>query len=144
MVIFTDGACSGNPGPGAWAAILKYGEHEKILAGFEPLTTNNRMEMAAVVHALKALKEPCRVTVHTDSQYLKNGITRWIHRWRQSGWITSEKTPVKNRDLWEELDVLSKAHSVTWVWLKGHSGHRDNERCDRIARNFIKLCNNAV
>lgn len=142
VIVFTDGACSGNPGPGAWAAILRYSDYEKMLAGYEPVTTNNRMEMTAVVHALRALRKPCRVVVHTDSQYLKNGITIWIHQWKERGWMTTGKTPVKNRDLWEELDDLVGRHSVKWVWIRGHSGYSDNEKCDRIARGFIQLCQN--
>lgn len=100
------------------------------------------MEITAVIQALKALRKPCCVVIHTDSQYLKNGITRWIQRWKENGWVTSEKTPVKNRDLWEELELLIQSHRVTWVWVKGHSGHRENERCDRIAKGFVKLCSN--
>ncbi len=136
--IFTDGACRGNPGPGAWAAILRYKDKEKVITGYEDCTTNNRMEMMAVINAFKQLKEPCRVIVYTDSQYLKNGITSWINGWKRKGWKTSAGTPVKNRDLWEELDRLVHKHSVEWKWIKGHSNHFENERCDRLAKEVIK------
>lgn len=135
--IYTDGACQGNPGPGGWGAILRFKAHEKEISGYSPQTTNNQMEMRAVIEALKMLKERCRVRLHTDSQYLKNGITRWIHGWKRNGWVTSEKLPVKNRELWEELDRLSQRHEIEWVWVRGHAGHPENERCDELARNEI-------
>ena len=116
---------------------MKYKDKEKILTGHEPHTTNNRMELLAVINGLKALKRPCSVAVHTDSQYLKNGITLWIHKWKKNGWKTANKTPVKNRDLWEELDRLSNIHTIKWQWIKGHMGHPENERCDKIAKQTI-------
>lgn len=136
--IFTDGACSGNPGPGGWGALLRYQQVEKELSGFDPMTTNNRMEMAAVIEALRALKEPCDVVICTDSQYLRNGITSWIHKWKRNGWRTSGKEPVKNKDLWEALDEAAQSHSVEWKWVKGHAGHPENERCDALARQAIR------
>jgi ribonuclease HI len=135
--IFTDGACSGNPGPGGWGAILRYRGIEKELSGSAPDTTNNRMELTAVLEAVRALKEPCRVTLCTDSTYLRDGITKWIIRWKQNGWKTSTKEPVKNRDLWEALDAAVQPHEVEWVWVKGHSDHPENERCDALARAAI-------
>ena len=135
--IFTDGACSGNPGPGGWAAILRYRDREKEISGSSPCTTNNQMELTAVIQALKALKEPCHVIVYTDSRYLQKGITQWIHRWRKNGWKTAGKAPVKNQDLWKELDRLTRIHRVEWRWVPGHSGHPENERCDRLARGAI-------
>ncbi|MHC1727129.1 MAG: ribonuclease HI [Syntrophobacteraceae bacterium] len=137
MDIFTDGACQGNPGPGGWGAILRFKGHEKEISGYAPHTTNNQMEMQAVIEALKMLKEPCRVILHTDSQYLKNGITLWIQGWKRNGWKTAGKLPVKNRKLWEELDELSQQHRIEWVWVRGHAGHPENERCDELARNEI-------
>jgi ribonuclease HI len=136
--IFTDGACSGNPGPGGWGALLRYQQVEKELSGFDPMTTNNRMEMAAVIEALRGLKEPCDVVICTDSQYLRNGITSWIHKWKRNGWRTSGKEPVKNKDLWEALDEAAQSHSVEWKWVKGHAGHPENERCDALARQAIR------
>jgi ribonuclease HI len=135
--IYTDGACSGNPGPGGWAAILRYKSNEKEISGFEKETTNNRMEMKAVIEALRMLKEPCSVKVHSDSRYLRDGITRWVPEWKRNGWITKAKQPVKNRELWECLDDLSRKHRVEWVWVEGHSGHVENERCDELARREI-------
>ncbi len=135
--IFTDGACSGNPGPGGWAALLRYQGHEKRLSGSSPRTTNNQMELTAVVEALKALKEPCRVLLFTDSQYVQKGITQWIQTWKKNGWKTSKKEPVKNRELWEELDRLASVHQVEWRWIKGHEGQRENEICDALARAAI-------
>ncbi|MEJ5347621.1 MAG: ribonuclease HI [Desulfosoma sp.] len=135
--IFTDGACSGNPGPGGWAALLRYQGHEKRLSGSSPRTTNNQMELTAVVEALKALKEPCRVLLFTDSQYVQKGITQWIHTWKKNGWKTSKREPVKNRELWEELDRLASVHQVEWRWIKGHEGQRENEICDALARAAI-------
>jgi ribonuclease HI len=131
--LITDGACLGNPGPGGWAAILRYGGHKKELYGSEPLTTNNRMELRAAVEGLRALKQPCSVTVTTDSQYLKNGITSWIGRWKQNGWRTADNKPVANQDLWRELDELARRHRVRWRWTKGHASHDDNNRCDELA-----------
>jgi ribonuclease HI len=138
--IFTDGACSRNPGPGGWCAILRYKETEKVITGFERETTNNRMEMRAVVEAFRMLKEPCRVRVHTDSQYLRNGITTWINGWKRNGWKTRGRQDVKNRELWESLDNLSQKHRVEWIWVQGHAGHPENERCDELAR--MEIINN--
>lgn len=135
--VFTDGACTGNPGPGGWGAILRYKGHERELSGSSRWTTNNQMELTAVIEALKALKEPCHVVVYTDSQYLQKGITQWIHRWKKNGWKTAAKEPVKNRQLWQELDRLTQRHRVEWRWVRGHSGHPENERCDALARAAI-------
>ena len=137
VVVFTDGACSGNPGPGGWGAILAWGEREKKLCGGEPLTTNNRMELMAAIAALEALKKPCRVDLHTDSQYLRNGIMSWIGTWKRNGWRTSDKKPVKNVDLWKRLDAALGPHQVRWHWVKGHSGQDMNERADELAREAI-------
>jgi ribonuclease HI len=134
VVIHTDGACSGNPGPGGWGVILRYGEHEKELKGGEPLTTNNRMELMAAIMALEALKRPATVELHTDSQYLREGISKWIHGWKRNGWKTADKKPVKNAELWQRLDQALQQHQVTWHWVKGHAGHGDNERADELAR----------
>ena len=131
--IFTDGACKGNPGPGGWGALLRMGEHEKELSGGEAETTNNRMEMTAAIRALGALREPCRVELYTDSTYLIDGITKWIHGWKKKGWKNAAKKPVVNEDLWRELDTLRSGHEVTWHWVKGHSGHPENERVDQLA-----------
>ncbi len=136
--VFTDGACSGNPGPGGWGAILRYKTTEKELSGYAPMTTNNRMEMTAVVEALRALKEPCRVRITTDSRYLRDGITRWIQRWKRNGWLTADRESVKNRDLWEALDAVVQKHQVEWRWVRGHRGHPENERCDELARKAIR------
>ena len=132
--IFTDGACSGNPGPGGWGAILRYGSSEKELSGGEALTTNNRMELMAAISALEALKTPCRVGLHTDSQYLKDGITKWIHNWKRNGWRTASKDPVKNAELWQRLELALGRHEIEWHWVKGHAGHPENERADELAR----------
>jgi ribonuclease HI len=132
--IFTDGACSGNPGPGGWGAILRWGEIEKELSGFENPTTNNRMEMLAAISALEALKRPVIAKLHTDSQYLRDGITRYIHGWKKNNWKTADKKPVKNIDLWLRLEDAMKPHKVEWLWVKGHAGHPENERCDELAR----------
>ena len=134
VTIHTDGACTGNPGPGGWAALLRHGERLKELAGGEPATTNNRMELTAAIAALCALKEPCAVELFTDSEYLRDGITQWLARWKVNGWLTLERKPVKNEDLWRQLDAQCARHRVKWRWLKGHAGHSDNERCDRLAR----------
>ena len=131
--IFTDGACRGNPGPGGWAALLRMGGKEKEIGGGEPLTTNNRMELLAAIRALEALKRPCRVELHTDSVYVKDGITRWIHKWRVNGWRTSDKKPVKNAELWQELVDACEPHRIEWHWVKGHSGHAENDRVDALA-----------
>ncbi len=131
--LITDGACLGNPGPGGWAALLRYQEHKKELWGSERQTTNNRMELRAAIEGLRALKEGCEVEVVTDSQYLKNGITQWIHNWKRRGWMTAEKKPVLNQDLWQALDEQVERHKVTWSWTKGHASHADNNRCDELA-----------
>jgi ribonuclease HI len=135
--IYTDGACSGNPGPGGWGAVLTFGDREKELKGGEELTTNNRMELMAAISALEALKFPCIVDLHTDSQYLRNGIMTWIKSWKKNGWRTSDKKPVKNIDLWQRLDEALKHHQVHWHWVKGHAGHTMNERADQLARDAI-------
>ncbi len=135
--IFTDGACRGNPGPGGWGAILRYGNHEKELFGGEKETTNNRMEMTAVIRALDSLKRECRVVVTTDSMYVKQGITQWIDNWKRRGWKKADKSPVKNADLWKQLDQLAASHQVEWKWVKGHSGHVENERADELANKGI-------
>ena len=137
VVIHTDGACSGNPGPGGWGAILEFGDHSKELKGGESHTTNNRMELLAAISALEALKRPCLVDVHTDSQYLRTGITTWINQWKRNGWRTADRKPVKNVDLWQRLDGLLERHRVRWHWLRGHAGHALNERADELAREAI-------
>lgn len=131
--IATDGACKGNPGPGGWGAVLRMGENEKLLSGGEPLTTNNRMELTAAIEALKSLKRPCRVKLSTDSRYVMDGLTKWIHGWRRNGWKTADKKPVKNADLWQALVAAAEPHRIEWIWVKGHAGHADNERADRLA-----------
>ena len=138
VTIYTDGACSGNPGPGGWACILVMGPHEKELMGHEDSTTNNRMELQAVISGLEALKRPCHVTVVTDSQYVRGGITEWMRTWEANGWRTSDRKPVKNKDLWLKLREVSKGHVFDWQWVKGHAGHPQNERCDELARNAVK------
>jgi ribonuclease HI len=135
--IWTDGACSGNPGPGGWGAILRFNGTEKELSGAEALTTNNRMELMAAIAALEALTRPCAVTLTTDSQYVKDGLTTWIHGWKRNGWKTADKKPVKNEDLWKRLDAAAAKHKVTWQWVKGHAGHTENERADALARGAI-------
>ncbi|WP_428099932.1 ribonuclease HI [Candidatus Rariloculus sp.] len=130
---FTDGACRGNPGPGGWGVVLRFNERVKELCGGEPATTNNRMEMTAAIRALEALNEKCRVRVFTDSTYVRNGITEWLENWRQRGWRTADRKPVKNQDLWRELASLTDRHDVSWHWVKGHAGHPGNERADRLA-----------
>ncbi len=134
VTIHTDGACSGNPGPGGWGAILQYREAEKELHGGEPETTNNRMELTAAIEVLSALKRAAPVDLYTDSKYLRDGVTQWIHNWKKNGWKTSSKKPVKNADLWQKLDDLLDRHSVDWHWVKGHAGHDLNERADELAR----------
>jgi ribonuclease HI len=131
--IFTDGACKGNPGPGGWGAMIRAGSNEKELSGGEPVTTNNRMEMLAAIRALQALKRPCRVVLTTDSVYLRDGITKWIHGWQKNGWRTANRKPVKNADLWQELLDAVGPHRIEWRWVKGHAGHQENERADRLA-----------
>lgn len=135
--IYTDGACSGNPGPGGWGALLKSGDREKELSGFVPETTNNRMELTAVIEALRALKRPVTARVHTDSQYVQKGISEWIHGWKKRGWQTADKKPVKNADLWQTLDALAQRHRIEWLWVRGHAGHVFNERADALARAAI-------
>jgi len=134
VVIHTDGACSGNPGPGGWGAVLHFKDQEKELWGGELATTNNRMELMAAIQALEALKRPCRVELHTDSQYVQKGIHEWIHGWKKRGWLTADKKPVKNDDLWKRLDAARLRHHVDWRWVKGHAGHEFNERADALAR----------
>ena len=136
--IFTDGACKGNPGPGGWGAILRYGTTEKEIYGASKNTTNNIMELTAVIESLKNLKKPCELIITTDSKYVKNGITEWIHNWKKNGWRTAAKKEVKNKDLWIELDSLIQIHSITWDWVKGHSGHPENERADLLANVAIE------
>lgn len=134
VIIHTDGACSGNPGPGGWGAILSFGDHEKELMGGEAHTTNNRMELTAAISALETLKRSCAVDLYTDSEYVKNGITSWITGWKRNGWRTADKKPVKNVDLWKRLDAALTSHTVHWHWVKGHAGHAMNERADELAR----------
>ena len=135
--IFTDGACKGNPGPGGWGAILKYENISKEIKGFHPNTTNNIMELTAVIEALKAITRTCKIIFTTDSNYVKNGITKWIHQWKEKNWKTTGKKPVKNKDLWEILDQETQQHDITWEWVKGHSGHIENERADELANEAI-------
>jgi ribonuclease HI len=139
--VYTDGACKGNPGPGGWGALLRYGDHERELWGGEPATTNNRMELTAVIRALEALKHPCKVKLHTDSQYVQKGITEWIANWKKRGWKTADKKPVKNEDLWRELDALAAKHDIHWIWVKGHAGHDGNERADALANRGCEAAN---
>jgi ribonuclease HI len=131
--VFTDGACSGNPGPGGWGAVLRYRGHERELSGSEPVTTNNRMEMMAAIRALESITRPATVHIHTDSTYLRNGITKWILGWQRNGWQTSAKSAVKNEDLWRRLLTATERHDVHWFWVKGHAGHPENERADQLA-----------
>lgn len=133
VYLYTDGACKGNPGAGGWGALLRYKQHEKELFGGEAQTTNNRMELTAVVQGLQALNEPCEVLIHTDSQYVKNGMESWIHNWKKNGWQTASKQAVKNADLWQSLDREVQRHTVRWTWVKGHAGHHENERADELA-----------
>jgi len=141
--IFTDGACSGNPGPGGWGAILRFGAVEKELNGSEEHTTNNRMELMAAIRGIEAVKRPCEIHLHTDSEYLRQGITTWIHSWKKKGWKTADKKPVKNVDLWQRLEAAIETHHVKWHWVKGHSGHAENERADELARIAIKQLKDA-
>jgi ribonuclease HI len=131
--LFTDGACSGNPGPGGWGVLIRAGSHEKELSGGDAHTTNNRMELTASIRGLQALTRPCKVVLHTDSQYVVKGITEWIQGWKRKGWKNSQGKPVENRDLWEELDAATKPHKIEWKWVKGHAGHAENERVDKLA-----------
>jgi ribonuclease HI len=140
---FTDGACSGNPGPGGWGAVLRFKGQEKELSGAEPLTTNNRMELMGAIAALEALKRPSTVAITTDSTYVKDGITKWVHAWKKRGWQTADKKPVKNQDLWERLDTLCRKHQVSWHWVRGHDGHAENERADTLAREAIRMLREA-
>jgi ribonuclease HI len=137
VIIHTDGACSGNPGPGGWGAILEWKGHVRELKGAEPHTTNNRMELMAAIVALESLKRPCTAEIHTDSQYLRDGITKWIHGWKRNGWRTADKKPVKNAELWQRLDSALAHHNVSWHWVRGHAGHDLNERADELARSAI-------
>ena len=137
--IFTDGACKGNPGPGGWGAIIRYGKHEKEIAGGDPDTTNNRMELSAAIQALKILIEPCHVKLHTDSKYVLDGITKWIHGWQRNGWKNASKQPVRNADLWRDLIDAVARHQVEWIWVKGHNGHPENERADRLASDAAEV-----
>jgi ribonuclease HI len=138
VVIYTDGACSGNPGPGGWGAVLMYGAKTRELKGGEPATTNNRMELMAAIRALEALTKPCKVELHTDSTYVQKGIHEWIHNWKRRGWLTADKKPVKNEDLWKRLDAARQRHEVDWRWVKGHAGHEFNERADVLAGEGLK------
>ena len=134
VTLITDGSCLGNPGPGGWAAILRFGPRTKELSGGEPETTNNRMEMTAVIEGLKVLKEPCDISIEIDSEYVKNGVTQWMEGWKKRGWMTAAKKPVKNQDLWQKIDAALAGHTVQWKWVKGHAEHADNNRCDELAR----------
>lgn len=136
--IYADGACKGNPGPGGWGAILRFGPQEKELFGGAPATTNNRMELTAVIEALRALKRPCTIDLYTDSQYVQKGISEWIHSWKARNWKTAAKAPVKNDDLWKQLDALANTHEVRWHWVKGHAGHPENERADALANRGVQ------
>jgi ribonuclease HI len=138
VTIYTDGACLGNPGPGGWAALLIDAEGRREISGFEPSTTNNRMELRAAVEGLQALDAPAEVDLHTDSQYLRNGMAEWMARWKRNGWRTADKKPVKNTDLWQTLDALAARHVVRWHWVRGHAGHPENERCDELANEAIR------
>jgi ribonuclease HI len=144
--LITDGSCLGNPGPGGWAYILRYGKHKKEGYGCASQTTNNRMELTAAIEGLKSLKEPCAVEIVTDSQYVKNGITQWIQNWKRKGWLTGEKKPVLNKELWIELDNLVSSHQATWQWTKGHASHEDNNRCDELASEAARqqICSDRV
>ena len=138
VIVATDGACKGNPGPGGWGVVIRMGAHERELSGAEVATTNNRMELTAAIRALEALKRPCHVILSTDSRYVMDGLTKWIHGWKRNGWKTADRKPVKNADLWEELVTAAERHRVDWQWVKGHDGHPDNERADRLACNAVR------
>ena len=142
LEIFTDGACKGNPGPGGWGAVIRYGKHEKEISGGDPDTTNNRMELSATIQALKILIEPCKVKLHTDSRYVIDGITKWIHGWQRNGWKNASKQPVSNIDLWHDLIEATARHQVEWIWVKGHNGHPENERADRLASDAADAASN--
>ncbi len=142
VYIYTDGACKGNPGPGGWGALMKYKDSVKEFCGGEKETTNNRMEMKAAIEALSQLQRPCKVVLTTDSQYLRKGITEWIDNWKKRGWKTTARKPVKNADLWQQLDKLAQKHTITWNWVKGHSGHAENERADELANQGIESLSN--
>jgi len=142
--IYADGACKGNPGPGGWGAVLRFGEQEKEIFGGEPATTNNRMELMAVISALTALKRPCDVVIWTDSQYVQKGISEWIHGWKARNWVTAAKAPVKNADLWKQLDAIASQHDVKWRWVKGHAGHPGNERADALANRGVESLLNRI
>ena len=142
--IYTDGACSGNPGPGGWGALLRLGATDKEIFGGEAATTNNRMELTAVIEALSALKRPVQARVHTDSQYVQKGISEWIHAWKRRGWLTADRKPVKNADLWRRLDELAAGHRIEWCWVKGHAGHPENERADALTRRGIERLRGSV
>ncbi|WP_369582735.1 ribonuclease HI [Kingella oralis] len=135
--LYTDGACKGNPGKGGWGVLMRYGSHEKELFGGEAHTTNNRMELTAIIQGLAALKRPCAVVIYTDSQYVKNGMEQWIHGWKKNGWKTASKQPVKNEDLWQQLDRLAAQHQIQWQWVRGHAGHTENERADALANQGV-------
>ena len=135
--LYTDGACKGNPGKGGWGVLMRYGSHEKELFGGEAHTTNNRMELTAIIQGLAALKRPCAVVIYTDSQYVKNGMEKWIHGWKKNGWKTAAKQPVKNEDLWQQLDRLAAQHQIQWQWVRGHAGHAENERADALANQGV-------
>jgi ribonuclease HI len=137
--IFTDGACKGNPGLGGWGALLRFGDHEKSLCGGDADTTNNRMELTAVIRALESLKRPCTVRLHTDSKYVQKGISEWIVGWKRRGWLTADKKPVKNVDLWKQLEQVAAQHEVEWLWVKGHAGHDGNERADELANQGVEI-----
>ncbi len=142
ITIYSDGACKGNPGPGGWGAVLVAGDHEKELFGGESLTTNNRMELMAVIEALRALKRPCIINIYTDSQYVQKGISEWITGWKARGWKTADKKPVKNADLWQILDEVRQPHQIQWHWVRGHAGHPGNERADRLANRGVESLGN--
>ena len=137
VTLYTDGACKGNPGKGGWGVLMRYGNHEKELFGGEAHTTNNRMELTAIIQGLAALKRPCAVVIYTDSQYVKNGMEQWIHGWKKNGWKTAAKQPVKNEDLWRQLDQLAAQHQIQWQWVRGHAGHAENERADALANQGV-------
>ena len=137
VTLYTDGACKGNPGKGGWGVLMRYGSHEKELFGGEAHTTNNRMELTAIIQGLAALKRPCAVVIYTDSQYVKNGMEKWIHGWKKNGWKTASKQPVKNEDLWQQLDRLAAQHQIQWQWVRGHAGHAENERADALANQVV-------